>query len=665
MKFYLRSLLPLVFLLFVGFSANAEVSDVMGLELADRFKDVEIVTSAKESESAFKIAASTFVLTSDDIRRSGATCVPEALRMVPGIEVSRASSNQWSVTSRGFANVYDNRILVMVDGREIYSPAFPLINWDASELVMDDIDRIEIIRGPSPTLWGYNNLNGVIHIITKKAQYTQGNYASALYGNQERIFDYRYGGKNERSDLFYRIYAKKLNRDALKNVDTRGNVGGSANDGWGMSKTGFRLDWQKNARDEIGIKADAHDGVVNHDLFLANNESQTIYDREYVQGFNVDGFWNRIINDTDSFRLHSYIDKTSRKYAIFSIDRLIFNLEAEHHFKVSKNNKIKAGLGYRKIIDEARNSRIGNDDVITYFPNKLDQNFYTAFIHDQFTIIPEKLNISFGTKFQHHYTQGSDFMPDARASWTPNDDNTLWLSASKGVRNPSRFESGMRNFQFYQDNRKIYFKSDENFKSEKVISYEAGYRNRSLSFLELSLSAFYNQYSKLRTFSPDLVANQQYVMRNQASATSSGFDVVADLALRDDWSVMLGYSYIDINAKIAADANDFDSELGQGASPHHQIKIKSHYNVTRNIDLDAGFYYVGSLNIQFAPQPSLIESYKRFDLRLAWRPRENLELSLVGQRLFYGDTREMARMFYQTQNAVYGNAVYGQVRWGF
>jgi iron complex outermembrane receptor protein len=154
-------------------------------------------------------------------------------------------------------------------------------------------------------------------------------------------------------------------------------------------------------------------------------------------------------------------------------------------------------------------------------------------------------------------------------------------------------------------------------------------------------------------------------MRNKAGATSSGFDMVADVTLRDDWSMMFGYSYIDINAKFDVDANDFDPELGQGASPHHQIKIKSNYNITRNIDFDAAFYYVGSLNIRFAPQPSFIESYTRLDLRLAWRPRDDVELSLVGQRLFYGATREMTRMFYQTQNAVYGNAVYGQVRWGF
>jgi iron complex outermembrane receptor protein len=645
----------LISLLLFSYNAYSKSND---LSVVPDLKNVEIISVSKEKESVFKAASSVYVLSSDDIRRSGATNIPEALRLVPGIEVSRAGSSKWSVTSRGFGRLYDNKVLVMIDGREMYSSVFSGTNWDITDVVLEDVDRIEVVRGGSTTTWGANSLNGVIHIITKKAQYTQGGYVSALYGNKERSLEYRQGGKSG-DNIFYRAYAKKSHRDGLKSIDyLRGNQFADAGDEWGMAKTGFRVDWQKTLRDEVTFQGDAHDGKEDQILYIPTRENRLVYDSEHVSGFNLDSRWKHTINKTDSFNLHSYIDLTSRKSQLFSLDRTIFNLDGEYHVQTSDRNKLKLGFGYRNTDDEMKNGVVAGILVNQFTPNKQNTNLYNAFVQDNYSIIPEKLDLTLGGKFEHHYITGSHFLPSAQLRWTPDRENTIWTSYSEGIREPSKLETNLKRLTSNLGPAKIYWQGNPDFKAEQITSYEAGYRNRSFDRVELDLSVFYNEYKNVRTFEPNF-AKLQYELYNRARSRTEGINTSANISVLNNWNVVLGYSYIDMDLKYDPNSADTLSPFDAGVSPRHQFQVQSRYNLTSNIDIDATFYYYSGLHTVF------IEDYKRTDLRVAWRPIKNLELSIVGQKLFYGDTRETTRPFYGTHNATYGNQVYGNVKWTF
>ncbi len=618
-------------------------------------EDTEIISASKEKEPAFNATSSVYVLSSNDIRRSGATSIPEVLRLVPGIEVSRSGSSKWSVTSRGFGRLYDNKVLVLIDGRELYSSVFSGTNWDITDIILEDVDRIEVIRGTSPTLWGANTLNGVINIITKDSRYTQGGYVSALYGDQERSLEYRQGLSVD-DNLFYRLYAKKSHRNDVKSIDVlRGKQFEDAGDEWEMGRAGIRADWQKTLRDKIVFSFDAHEGKEDQNLFIPTRETVAVRDSEKVVGFNLDTRWIRTINKTDSVNLHAYIDQTSRKSQLGSIDRDIVQVDLEYHLKAGENNKIKIGAAMRHTKDVLKDGRVNNLLVVSYDPQEESSNLVNAFIQDTYSIIPEKLDVIFGSKYEHHYMTGDNFMPSGQIRWTPNKENTLWTSVSKGVRQPSKLELDLRRLATNVGPFRVYWQSANDFKAEEMISYEVGYRNRSLSRLEFDVSIFHNEYDNVRTFEPNF-ALLQYELDNKARARTHGLNSSVNINVLNNWNLVFGYSYVDVDIKFDTDSGDTLSQFDAGVSPRHQFQIQSRFNITKNLDFDAYFYAV-------SPLKSVgIEEYKRTDLRIAYRPIPNLELSIVGQKLFYGDTRETTRPFYGTHNATYGNQVYGNIK---
>jgi iron complex outermembrane receptor protein len=620
--------------------------------------DTEIISAAKESEPKFKAAASVYTLSSDDIRRSGATSIPEVLRLVPGLEVTRAGSSKWSVTSRGFGRLYDNKVLVLVDGRELYSSVFTGTNWDVTDMVLEDIERIEVIRGTSVTLWGANTLNGVINIITKEAKYTQGGYASLLYGNKEKSAEFRQGGANKKENIFYRLYAKKVDREALTSIDyLRGNRFKDAGDDWSMLKSGFRIDWQKTLRDTITFQGDVNDGKENQTLFIPTTSKVGTQDSEYVNGYNLDSKWQHIINKTDNTTLHAYIDNNSRKSSLGESKRNVFNLDGEYHLKIGESNKLKLGLGYRHTVDKFEDGVVNNILVNHYMTDEMKSNLYTGFLQDTYSIIPNKLDFIFGAKYEHHYITGNHIMPSTQLRWTPNDTNTIWTSASQGIREPSAWELDWRHLDSNVGPYKIYWQSNPNFQAEKITSYEMGYRNRSISRLEFDISVFHNQYSKVRTFEPN-VPKLQYEVYNKAQARSEGINSDINVNLSNNWNVVFGYSYLEMNILLDKDSRDTISLYDDSVSPRHQFKIQSRINITKDIDFDTNFYYVSPLKSVNIPD------YERTDLRLAYRPFPNLELSIVGQKLFYGYTRETTRSFYSTHNAT-EKQFYGNIKWKF
>lgn len=664
MKKYLK---VLTFLLFFLASTNDLLAKSAKLnipEIAD-IADFEIVSASKEKEPIFETASSVYVLNSNDIRRSGATSIPEALRLIPGIEVYRSGSSKWSVTSRGFGKLYDNKILVMIDGREVHSSVFSGANWDITDLIIDDIDRIEVVRGGSTTTWGANSLNGVINVITKKSQYTQGNLFSALYGNKERSLEYRYGGN--KNDLFYRVYGKKIYRDSLRNSDdNRGIKGSSANDDWQMNKAGFRADWKKSLRDEITLQGDIHQGEENQDLYIPTIEKTPIKDSEKVRGVNIDLRWKHDFNKNSLINLHSYVDNTNRKSKIYEINRNIISFDGEYHLKSSKKNKIKIGIGFRSTNDQIENGIVNNIVLTKFSPNNIRSNLYNAFVQDNYSIIPDKLDFTIGSKFEHHYLTGSHFLPSSQLRWMPNKQNILWTSYSKGIRQPTRLDTNLRILTANNGPIKIYWQGNEDFKAEQIKSYEIGYRNRSFKKLELDLSLFYNEYDNVRSFEPEL-SKFQYKLYNKSSAKTYGLNSSLNVNVLNNWKLLFGYSYVDVNLKYKPDSKDNLSIYDEGSSPKHQFQFQSRYNLTNKVDFDITIFKYSDLsNISLRNNSSFsIKGYTRTDLRIAYRPLENIEISLVGQKLFSGSNKETTRPLYGTQNATYGNQIYGNIKWKF
>lgn len=632
--------------------------------LTKKIDSSQLFSLQKDQDSLFETPGSVYILSSEDIRRSGATNIPEALRLVPGMEVYRAGSGDWSISSRGFGRLYDNKILVMIDGREVHDSLFSGASWDTMDMVLEDVEKVEVIRGGSVSMWGENGINAIINVVTKKSEHTQGNHLSALVGDRENNVEFRNGGFfNE--NLFYRLYGKSTSRKEMKSVDyKRGNQFFGAGDDWQVNKFGFRADWSRTPSDEITFIGDVHKGTKDQILYIPSFEDTGIVDVEDFKGFNLNTKWERL-HDSGSRSVFSfYIDDSRRRSLEYGVNRTILNFNYEHYANLTKSNKVKLGFNYRYNKDKFQSGVINGLTINEFKPDKDNASFYNGFVESTQNLIQDKLDIILGAKIENHYVTGSHISPAAKIRWKVNEDNLLWASYSKGVRTPSKFENNLRRLSdYYEQYDKYGYWSGSNwqnnkFREEKFKSYEIGYRNNYSPRINFDISTFYNLYDNVRTFNINLPKFQAEV-ENKSDARTYGFNSSVNFNLHKNWNLVLGYSYLDQDIDFDKDANDIFSIYDAGSSPHNQFQIQSRYNVSRDIDFDAYFFYVSGLDTVF------VDSYKRLDLRVAWRPTQDVELSLVGQKLFYGDTRETTRVFYGTHNASYGNQLYFKINWGF
>ena len=654
----MKNLLFIILFYFSHISFLWASSDASSLLLSQEKK---IISSSKDEESVFDSAASVFVLNSQDIMRSGATSLPELLRLVPGVEVTQSSSSKWSVTIRGFGRMYDNKVLVLIDGREMYSSVFSGANWDVSGVVLKDIERIEVIRGSATNMWGANSLNGVINIITKKSEFTQGNYASITHGNKEEIKEFRHGGKYN-DKIFYRAYGKKVYRDQVKSVDKkRGRVGDKANDAWDMDKAGFRIDFAQSAQNDIVIQGDMHSGEMSRNMWRPENDNDPVHDIEKAWGFNIDTQFTHKFNDSDKVKAHIYIDKNKRTSLFEGSNRDVMQFQLEYHLKTHENNNLKMGAGVRHTKDELYDGVYEGVAYNEFGDNSFSTNLYSGFLQNKYSLIPDMIDIITGIKFEHHYKIGMNYMPSAQVKYKPNDDNILWASISKSKRQPSIWELYMRRKAYHYDGIGfVHWQANEDSASEEMISYQMGYRNRSLSRFEFDISFFRNEYDNVRSFEQNLV-EMQYEMSNKSSAKITGFNTAINFSALQNWNLFLGYSYNDMDLYFDTDSTDNISIYDDAVTPRHQIQFLSRYNVAKNIDFDVNLHYVSKILESY----HAIDSYYRADIRVAWRPIKDLELSAVGQNLFIDDYQQTSRTFFGSYNAVYSNSFYLKLDYDF
>ena len=616
----------------------------------DELLNVRVTTVSRGESTIGKSPAAAFVVTQEMIRRSGATSVPEVLRLVPGLQVARIDSHRWAIAVRGFNQEFSNKLLVMIDGRAVYSPLFSGVRWDQQDPMLEDIERIEVVRGPAAALWGANAVNGVINIISKSARDTQGTVVSGGWGNEETGFGaIRFGGMIG-EEIFYRAYAK-----AQSLGDTKFPNGSTSEDSWNRFQTGFRIDAQPNGDDRLTLQGDVGFGEPR-ELFNPFGTTAIIPDTIRHLTANLLGRWTRTLGPDSDFTLQAYYDFSKRE--VFNqTERLgTFDLDFQHHLRLGVRHALTWGGGYRLTMD----------DIVFAAPLGFDErnrNIHLGrlFLRDDITLVDERLTLTLGSHIEYYSFSGFDYQPTGRLTWTPTARQTAWAAVSRALRTPSRADNDLRVTTTIPPTSIL---PNKDLNPERVHSYELGYRAQLHERFSVDVALFYSDYDRLR--SREILAPGITMRDEKIHGETYGGEVALSWQPTNWWHLRAAYSYLQIQLHNAGGGTDpTTTRLDEGRNPEHQAWLHSSWDITRSANLDATVRYVDQLR-SVAPFPD-IPSYVELDLRLAWRPHPNLELSVVGLNLldsshpeflpgafgFLGQPREIPR------------SIYGMVTWRF
>jgi iron complex outermembrane recepter protein len=597
--------------------------------------NVEVTTASKEPEQVWQTPAAVYVITQEDIRRSGATSIPEVLRLAPGVEVSRTDSDHWAVGVRGFGGQFSKSLLVLIDGRSVYTPLFAGVYWQVQDTLLEDIERIEVIRGPGGTIWGANAVNGVINIITKNAKDTHGALASATSGNIDQgIGAARYGGDNGKG-LNYRVYGKGFIRGHEFHPD------GSNFDYWRTGQLGFRIDWDTTTHDSFTLQGDMYKGSDGERVaisFYSPPSVQVLDGPHDVAGGNLLGQWRHKLDGDSDIQLKAYYDRTSRFSPQLDEIRNTFDMDLLYHFKIVGNQDILTGIGARWSPDKI----IQHFETLDFEPHEETDSIYSWFLQDRIPLLTNRLSLTLGSKFEHNNYSGFEWQPDARLLWTPTEHQSVWAAVSRAVRTPSRLDQDLQLTDFLAAGPPvpIFLRvvGSKKFVSEKLIGSEIGYRTLLAKNLYVDIAAFHNDYDDLYGYGPGLGFVEtspppahlvlQLPLANALKGTTYGLEIAPDWKPFAWWDLKGSYSYLHLNVRDKAGFTDnLNTVSDNGSSPHHQFVLQSLFNLPKKFELDATVRYVSALPAQ------TVEAYTTADLRFGWRPTSDWEFSFVGQNL--------------------------------
>ena len=639
--------------------------DLTQVSLED-LMNIEVTSVSKKEQKLSKTAAGVFVITQEDIRRSGATNIPDLLRMVPGVDVARITANTWAIAIRGFNLRYSDKVLVLIDGRSVYTPSFSGVYWDQQDVPLEDIERIEVIRGPGGTMWGANAMNGVINIITKRAQNTQGGLLSAGTGSEVTADGLlQYGGQIGRKGA-YRVFGKYFNVENSYLQD-----GSPAADGWHGSHGGFRSDWNLSARDALTVQGDLFETGEGQTLttILSNHlpDLRTLNDRVTVDSGDLLGRWNRTLAHGSDVQLQVYYDRFNR------VDRAnneivdTFDVDFQHHLALGSRHDFVWGLGYRVIKDSFKDGY--STGLVP--PRSLD-SLYSTFLQDEIRLA-NSLWLTVGSKFEHNAYSGFEIEPGVQLAWTPSTRQTVWLSISRPIREPARVDMGVRfdvatvplpggSFGLIQ------IVGNPNVRAETMTDYEVGYRAQLSKRLSIDLATFRSLYDNLETAEPGapyFTGNPApphvvfpQVLANKAEGRSYGAEAFATWNVTSRWRLSPGYSVMHLDVATDPGSEDLTGESLEGDSPKHQIQLRSLLELRHGLEWDTSVYYVGALRGGHFP------GYTRLDTRLGWRLGESVELSIAGQNLLAPRHIEFPSAFGLNHTYV-ERSVFGKVTWRF
>jgi iron complex outermembrane recepter protein len=667
-------------LLLIGWFAPLHLAfgaeDFFELDLREVL-DLEVTSPSRKPQAVSQAAAAVSVITSDDIRRSAARNLPDLLRTVPGIQVANITANSWAVSARGLNGRFSNKLLVLIDGRSVYTPTFTGVYWDVQDTALEDIDRIEVIRGSGGTLWGSNAFHGVINIITKSAASTQGSSLQLGAGNEEDFTaGLRHGGTLGATG-HYRVYFKGFDRDASELSAT----GASAADAWQMWRVGARADFSSGGSGALTLQGDAYQGDVGETVItssLAPPFRAVLPVESRVRGANVLARWQRETGAGDSLTLQAWIDHTRRDWPAHSIEsRTTYDMEFQYHLRSRRSHDVIFGIGLRDSNDSFSPARRGvPDDVLQLLqlsPAGSPQRLMNVFAQDDITLRKDELVLTLGAKLEHHADTGGELSPNLRLLWTPTEDTSVWGAASRAVRTPGVLDRRGRlvvsvvppaGYPVPQAELITSFTSFEaplpvllaqgasDVKSEEVIAFELGFKHKLSDTMSLDIAAFHNEYDHMRTLrlvnlqcapsglpAPGCLAVQpsttHLLLSSAAGSGGSGWGRGAEVSL--DWTpsrllrVQAAYSYVKSRTQGPDEPNEIATDRDSG-TPANQWNLGAFWYLQRGLDLGLTLRGAGAVS---PAEGVRVPAYTELDARVAWRPRPNIELSVSGRNLLH------------------------------
>lgn len=621
---------------------SEEGLEVTQMSLEDLMK-IEVTTVSRKAQRLTDTAAAAFVLTGDDIQRSGATNLPEALRLVPGLEVARIGSSRWAVTARGFNSRFANKLLVLIDGRSVYSPLFSGVFWEAEDVLLEDIERVEVIRGSGAALWGANAVNGIINIVTKPARRTQGNLATALVGDEERSQAAVRHGRMLDDDTALRLWAKGgERREVLDLQDQRSGAN------WTYARAGLRLDRDTANGGHLMVTGGVHDGASGETLLVPTLTAPYLgldYNDQVNRGANLLGRYEWTLASGAPASLQAYVDHSLiDMVGLLRERRTTLDLDFQSRLSLGEQHDLIWGGGYRYSADHIHTE----GGIINIAPERSRLGLFNAFVHDEITLVPDAWKVIAGVKAEHNSYTGVELQPNLRVLWTPSAHQTVWGALSRAVRTPSRAERDATvDLQTTPPGTAqnpgplpilAHVVPNHDLSSESVVSAELGYRAQLGSRLSLDLAAFSSRYRDLRSArslgpTPDFTGPVPYIRydsttSNSMAARSSGIELALDWRATADWRLQGSYSHLRLKASRNGDpANDGAAAAAEGNSPRQQLALRSSLDLAGNQQLDLRVKRVGERASVGIP------AYTELDVRYAWRATRNLEFSVVGQNL--------------------------------
>jgi iron complex outermembrane receptor protein len=631
----------------------------------EELANLQVTSVSKKEQALSKAGAAVYVITQEDIRRSGMMNIPDLLRMAPGVDVARITANTWAISIRGFNDRYSNKVLVLIDGRSVYSEVFSGVFWDQQNVPLEDIDRIEVIRGPGGTVWGANAVNGVINIITKSSKDTQGGLITASTGSEESLGGLvQYGGKIGAKGT-YRAFGNYFN------IEPSNLAGGAASaDGWNGSHGGFRSDWVLSPSDKLTVQGDLIQTGEGQTLtsVMANQLplTRTFNDSVTVGAGNLQGQYNHTFSNGSELSLLSYFDRFQRHDEAENVVQKI-DTQLQYHFAVGSRNDLMAGVDYR-LTDS---SYQGLYDAFMV-PDHRRDNLSSVFLQDEIGLT-HNLALTLGTKVEHNAFTGFEFEPSAQLVWTPRNRQSVWFSVARAIRQPSALDENIQIsaavVPFDQSNfGVVQISGNPELKAERMLDYELGYRNQVNRRISVDVSTFLSNYTDLRTTEPGspfftftpgpphLVLPSEW--GNLGRARNFGAELSGSWDVTSRWRISPGFSFLNMNIKPDPLSGDTAVAASGGFSPTHQAQLRSSVKLNHRLEWDTSAYFVGVLNN--GPVPA----YTRLDTRIGWTMGESIYFSISGQNLLTPRHFEFLNG-YQVHPTEVERSVVGKITWRF
>jgi iron complex outermembrane receptor protein len=640
----------------------------------DELMDIEVTSVSGAPDTLLDSASAIQVITNGDILRSGATSIPEALRLADNLDVAQENSHDWAISARGFNANLANKLLVLIDGRAVYSPLYGGVEWNVQDYPLDDIDRIEVISGPGGTIWGANAVNGVINVTTRSAKDTQGLLLEEAAGNElENLTSVRYGATLA-PDVYFRVYGQFEDRGS----EDFGN-GDGASDSIQMSRAGFRIDSYAAPRTTLTLQGDVYSGTE----YLGSLGDAGL------NGGNILGRWSHSFSDGSDMRLQAYYDRThlSQPFAASPpappyytgfpeaplTDNLdTYDVEFQHNLRLGEKNKFVWGLGYRFTHEFDQDI-----SVVRFLPPSLDQSLYSAFAEDEIAL-QANLFLTIGSKLEHNDYTGLEVEPNIRLRWNVSPKQMLWAAVSRAVRTPSRYDrdlevvTGLVNPPYPYQFPSEYLAGSSDFNAESVVAYELGYRAELASAASVSISAFYNDYNDLRS-TTNTATTATYIFpypvyfQNNLEGDTYGIELAGNYQALSWWRIHAGYDLLRENIHVKPGQVDETGGLNETADPENQFSVRSSMDLPGDLQFDAALRWVDKLTIDSGPTggpvAGTVPSYFELNARFAWRPTKRLETSVVGQNLLHDHHPEYGFPGATREEIVRG--VYGKVEWRY